>query len=130
MRRGQAMTAWYASPYTGLFTRFGPVPARPHDPAVFIASGTPAALLPGQGLTASGAGWDPDSAEAACVGEAVERLQAYPLPDDAQFEARFDAWPLDEPAVPPERWVLFHREQYALAGFPFDPLTRASVCRW
>jgi ribosomal protein S12 methylthiotransferase accessory factor len=125
------MTAWYASLFTGLFRQFGPVPTRAHDPAVSFASGTVALNERlGQQLTASGAGWDEASAEAACVGEAVERWQAYPLPDDQRIEARFDRWPLDEPAVEPERWVLFHPQQYAQPGFPFEPLTRATLCRW
>ncbi|MCC6416816.1 MAG: YcaO-like family protein [Gemmataceae bacterium] len=125
------MQPWYTSPYTGLFTSFGPVPARPHDPTAHFASGTLGRWGdPGQELTASGAGWDEASAEAACVGEAVERWQAYPLPDDGRVVARFDAWTLDEPAVEPERWVLFHPAQYASPGFPFQPLTRATPCRW
>jgi ribosomal protein S12 methylthiotransferase accessory factor len=125
------MPPWYASLYTGLFTRFGPVPARAHDPRVAVFSGALAVPgLPGQELTASGAGWDEAAAEAACVGEAVERWQACPLPDDQRLEASFDAWPLREPAVAPERWVLFHPEQYALRRFPFRPLTRSTVCRW
>jgi ribosomal protein S12 methylthiotransferase accessory factor len=125
------MTDWYASLYTGLFRQFGPVPTRAHDPAVSFASGTLALdRRLGQELIASGAGWDAAGAEAACVGEAVERWQAYPLPDDQRVEARFDRWPLDEPAVEPEHWVLFHPEQYAQPGFPFEPLTRATRCRW
>jgi ribosomal protein S12 methylthiotransferase accessory factor len=125
------MSAWYASLYTGLFRRFGPVPTRAHDPALFFASGTVALDESfGRELIASGVGWDAAGAEAACVGEAVERWQAYPLPDDQRIEAAFKDWPLDEPAVEPERWVLFHPRQYAQAGFPFEPLTRASRCRW
>src|SRR5207248_10763594 len=69
-------------------------------------------------------------AELACAGEAIERVLAYPLPCDQVVEASYDSWPLDEPAVPPDRWVLFHPEQYALPGFPFEPLTPATRCRW
>jgi ribosomal protein S12 methylthiotransferase accessory factor len=123
--------AWYASPYTGLFSQLGPVPRRVHDPAVPLWAGT--APLPQSGAApppSGGAGWDEAAAEAACVGEAIERWQAWPLPGDGMIEASYDAWPLDEPAVAPERWVLFHPEQYARPGFPFPPFTRASVCRW
>ena len=49
------------------------------------ASGTVAAGAAGE-LTASGAGWDRAAAEAACVGEAIERWQARPLPDDQRLE--------------------------------------------
>src|SRR5262245_49258573 len=111
MREGRRVTAWYLSPYTGLFSRFSAVPTRPHDPEVYFASGTVA--VGADELNASGAGWDAESAEAACVGEAVERWQARPLPDDVRVEASFAAWPLDEPAIDPRRWVLFHPEQYA-----------------
>jgi ribosomal protein S12 methylthiotransferase accessory factor len=125
------MERWYASPYTGLFSRFGPLPLRPYDPAVPVWAG----MLPpwgarGQELAVGGAGWDAAAAEAACVGEAIERLQPYRLPADRVVFGSFAAWPLDEPAVPPERWVLFHPEQYAAAGFPFRPLTAATDCTW
>jgi thiazole/oxazole-forming peptide maturase SagD family component len=32
--------------------------------------------------------------------------------------------------IVPERWVLFHPDQYALNGFPFEPLTHRTRCRW
>lgn len=125
------MIPWYASVFTGLFRQFSMVPTRAHDPALHFASGVVAAPADhGRELIGSGAGWDAAAAEAACVGEAVERWQAYPLPDDQRIEASFDRWPLDEPAAAPERWVLFHPEQYARARFPFEPWTRATVCRW
>jgi ribosomal protein S12 methylthiotransferase accessory factor len=125
------MTAWYASRYTGLFSRTTPVPRRPHDPEVFVWSGTLPRWGPdGVELAAGGAGWDEQAAEMAGVGEAVERWLPQPLPQDRSVEASFERWPLNEPAVEPERWVLFHPEQYAQAGFPFAPLTRSSVCRW
>jgi ribosomal protein S12 methylthiotransferase accessory factor len=123
--------AWYASAFTGLFQRFGPLEARAHDPALALYSGTAAAWSgPAPHLEASGIGWDAASAEAACVGEAVERLQAHVLPDDRVITASYADWPLDDPAVAPEKWVLFHPEQYAQAGFPYRPLTRTTVCRW
>jgi hypothetical protein len=122
---------WYISPYTGLFSRSGPVPPRPHDPAVFAWSGTLPRWGPGgTDLAAGGAGWDPAAAEAAAVGEAVERGQCRPLPQDEVVEATPAAWPRDEPAVGPGRWVLFHPEQYARKGFPFRPLTPATPCGW
>jgi ribosomal protein S12 methylthiotransferase accessory factor len=70
------------------------------------------------------------SAEGAALGEAVERWQARPLPGDQLIEASFARWPLDEPAVDPSHWVLYHAEQYALPGFPFAPFGTESVCRW
>jgi ribosomal protein S12 methylthiotransferase accessory factor len=131
MSRTELAEPWYASPYTGLFADSGPVPRAAHDPDVEIWSGV--APLPGPGgepPASGGAGWDAAAAEAAGVGEAIERWQTWPLPCDGAVEARFSAWPLDEPAVAPERWVLFHPEQYGLPGFPYRPFTRDTVCRW
>jgi ribosomal protein S12 methylthiotransferase accessory factor len=126
-----AMTAWASDLYTGLFTRFGPQRSRAYDPDLALYSGTaPLWDRPWESVMGSGAGWTPAEAEAACIGEAVERLQAGPQPDDQHLEASFRDWPLDEPAVPPSDWVLFHAEQYAQSGFPFRPFTQATVCRW
>jgi ribosomal protein S12 methylthiotransferase accessory factor len=122
---------WYASPYTGLFAESGPAPLRAYDPDVQIWSGL--APLPGPGgepPASGGAGWDEASAEAACIGEAIERWQSWPLPCDQVTHASLRNWPLMEPAIAPERWVLFHTEQYALPGFPYQPFTADSVCRW
>ena len=125
------MTDWAESPYTGIFTRFGKVPAQPHDPDVPIWSGTLAPWGPrGNELPVGGAGWDAEGARASALGEGVERLQPYPLPTDGIVEASFHEWPLDEPAIDPERWVLFHPEQYALEDFPFRPFERRTRCRW
>jgi ribosomal protein S12 methylthiotransferase accessory factor len=127
----QLNRAWYDSRYTGLFTEVGPVARQAHDPDVPIWAGVAPLPDPGAAAPASGgAGWDEAAAEAAGVGEAIERWQSWPLPCDQALESRFDAWPLDEPAVAPGRWVLFHPEQYALAGFPYVPFTTATVCRW
>jgi ribosomal protein S12 methylthiotransferase accessory factor len=133
MWRPELNRAWYASPYTGLFgeSGSGPMPAEPYDPDIPLWSGV--APLPGPGAeppASGGAGWDEASAEAAGVGEAVERWQSWPLPCDRSVEASFRDWPLDEPAIAPGRWVLFHPEQYALPGFPYLPFTPATVCRW
>lgn len=123
--------AWYASPFTGLFVESGPVPREAHDPEVSIWSGVAPLPDPGAEPPASGgAGWHDVEAEAAGVGEAIERWQSWPLPCDLAVEASFGAWPLDEPAIAPERWVLFHPEQYALPGFPYRPFTPDTVCRW
>jgi ribosomal protein S12 methylthiotransferase accessory factor len=131
MPRPEVSTPWYASPYSGLFSRCGALPRRPHDPEVFAWSGTLPRWGPGGAdLATGGAGWDEESAELAGVGEAVERWLPHPLPQDAAVEADYDSWPLDEPAVEPERWALFHPGQYAQPGFPFEPFTRRTRCRW
>jgi ribosomal protein S12 methylthiotransferase accessory factor len=131
MQRQELTHAWYTSPYTGLFAESGPVPREAYDPDVPIWSGV--APLPGPGgepPASGGAGCDEASAEAAGVGEAIERWQTWPLPGDGVVEAGFRDWLLAEPAVGPERWVLFHPEQYALPGFPYQPFTPETICRW
>jgi ribosomal protein S12 methylthiotransferase accessory factor len=123
--------AWYASPYTGLFQELGPLPRQAHDPEVPIWSGVAPLPDPGAEPPASGgAGWTEAEAEAAGIGEAIERWQSWPLPCDRTIEASSRDWPLDEPAVAPERWVLFHPEQYVLPRFPYRPFTSTTVCRW
>ncbi len=125
------MSAWHSSLFTGLFTRFGPISPRPYDPACTLCNGLAASWFGhAEGVPGSGIGWDEASAEGACVGEAIERLQAASLPDDVLLRASFDAWPLREPAIDPAKWVLFHPEQYRQPGFPFQPLTRETVCSW
>ena len=122
---------WYESRFTGLFTRFGEIPLRPHDPQVPICAGTlPAVGARREELAVGGAAWEPLAAVEGCVGEAIERWQPYALPHDQFVESSADEWPLDEPAVEPGRWVLFHPQQYAQAGFPFQPFTSRTHCRW
>lgn len=130
MSRTGLSQRWHDDPFTGLFTESGPVPRRPHDPDVRVWSGAMRLSRSAGMLTAGGAGWDDDAAEAAGIGEAVERLCPWPLPVDESVEASVASWPLDEPLIDPQRWVLFHPEQYAVPGFPFRPLTRETVCRW
>src|SRR5687768_16117405 len=100
MSRRPAVTPWYASRYTGLFTQLGAPASRPHDPELSLCAGSAAAWgADAPDVRASGIGWESEAAEAACVGEAVERLQARPLPDDQVVTASHADWPLDEPAL-------------------------------
>jgi ribosomal protein S12 methylthiotransferase accessory factor len=107
------------------------VPPRPHDPEVPIHGGR---LAPwgarSEPIGVGGAGWDPASARDAALGEAVERWQPCAMPADRLVAASYDAWPLDEPAVAPGRWVLFATDQYDRPSFPFRPLSTRTVCRW
>lgn len=123
--------AWYASLFTGLFTASGPVPLRAHDPDVPVWScESPLAGPELEPLATGGAGWDAEAAEAAGVGEAIERWQTWPLPGDRAVTVSYKHWPLDESAIAPDRWVLFHPEQYALPDFRYPPFTPATECRW
>src|SRR5262249_59362425 len=102
-----------------------------HDPAVFLWAATLGRSGPRtQPTEIGGAGFTVSEARFACVGEAIERHQAYPLRSDGRVLARFDDWPLSEPAIPPESWILFHRDQYRAPAFPFRPLERQTECHW
>lgn len=117
--------------YSGLLVDAGEVPREAFDPHVPMWSGQAAS---GFGLASrrpvGGIAWTRADAEAACRGEAVERWRAGAEPGDRAVESSFARWPLDERPIEPERWVLFHREQYAQADFPFRPFGRDTVVRW
>ena len=125
------MEAWADSRFTGPFTSFEASILRAHDPALPMwgasfpmwAEGAPENRV-------SGAGWTEQEAKRACIGEAIERLQPAPLTQDRFVESSFSNWPLAEPAIGPDRWVMFHPDQFRWPGFPFEPFTRETVCRW
>lgn len=125
------MDALYKSRYSGLIAAIVRVDLRPHDPTVAISAGEMPVWFDGEpGLGCSGAGWNTEAADLACVGEGIERYLARALPCDASVEAAYESWSLAEPAVDPERWILFHPEQYSTTDFPFEPLARDTQCRW
>src|SRR5437773_2551747 len=99
--------AWYQSRFTGLFRDFQQVAPRPYDPQVSICAGIVPRLHPEQTSVwhVGGCGWSDDAAAAACVGEGIERLFAYPTAQDAAIEASYEKWPLDEPAIAPAQAI-------------------------
>jgi ribosomal protein S12 methylthiotransferase accessory factor len=118
-------------PFTGLLTQLVRARPRAHDPAVAITAGEMPPWFAGEDtIGCSGAGWSGDDADQACFGEALERCLARALPCDHSIYEAWTGWSHSEPAVDPARWVLFHDEQYAAQGFPFEPLTRDTACRW
>lgn len=125
------MPAGIESRFTGLLSQLVWSSRRPHDPDVWIAAAQTPAWFQGEPeVGGSGAGWTAEAAQLACVGEAFERVLARALPRDACVEASFATWPMQERAVPPETWVLFHPEQHRLECFPFVPLNDDQVLRW
>ena len=123
--------AWYESRYGGIFTHFGMLRPRPSDPDVAMCAGTLAPRLARpEPAPIGGAGWHVAAARGACIGEALERYQAYPQPTDRTITSSFADWPSNEPAIEPERWALFHAEQYEDPGFPCAPFERSTACRW
>ena len=123
---------WHQSKFTGFFRDFARVRPRPHDPQISVCAATVPHWHPQQQgeWHVSGCGWSDAEAAQACVGEGVERVFTYPTNQDAAITSSYDDWPLDERAIAPGRWVLFHPLQYAQSGFPFEPLTNATRCRW
>lgn len=75
-----------------------------------------------------GAGWEREEAELAGVGEAIERWQTHRMPQDQTVTASFRQ--LEERAVDPRTWVLFHRDQYASDEFPFEAIDADTECEW
>jgi thiazole/oxazole-forming peptide maturase SagD family component len=131
MRRSEVGVPWCGSAYTGLFRDWGPVPRRAHDPEVHIWAGSLASwAAEGDDLAVGGAGWDANAAEAAGVGEAIERWQCRPLPCDQRIYVSRAKWSREEPLIEPERWVLFHPQQYDAKGFPFQPCTHETAINW
>ncbi|MBI4862940.1 MAG: YcaO-like family protein [Candidatus Riflebacteria bacterium] len=134
------MDRWFESRYTGLFLVCTRVLPRPHDPDLRIWAGGMAPWwranpsresgLESREISVGAAGWTRADAEAGTVGEAIERLQTQPLSQDDVRVSTRDRWRWPEPAVDPDRWVLFHPDQYAQAGFPFEPFTGSTECGW
>lgn len=122
---------WFESRFTGIFTNFGELEPRPYDPNIPMWAGSviPCGMRTNP-LTIGGAGFTKETAKLACVGEAIERFQPYPLAQDQFINSSFDSWPLDEEIIEPEAWVLFLKEQYQQANFPFKPFSKKTLCNW
>lgn len=122
---------WYESHFTGIFTNFGELEPRPYDPIIAMWAGSVVPCgMRSSPLTIGGAGFTKEAAQLACIGEAIERFQPYPLPQDQCITTSFENWPLDEPAIAPEAWALFLKEQYEQANFLFKPFSRKTICNW
>jgi ribosomal protein S12 methylthiotransferase accessory factor len=72
--------------------------------------------------------WSRAAAEAAAIGEALERYSGSYVPRERIVVA--SASELGEEAVDPSRFALFSDEQYASLGFPFRPFRRDTVVGW
>ncbi|MEM7151646.1 MAG: YcaO-like family protein [Myxococcota bacterium] len=120
----RALEAWLCNPFTGALVAEGEVPRRPHDPDVFVHAATVAPRGPQrQALVVGGAGFTPEAARGAALGEAIERFESWPRPSDGALARP----PQGEPAWGPDDFVLFSAQQYAADGFPFAPPDEASL---
>jgi ribosomal protein S12 methylthiotransferase accessory factor len=118
------------SRYTGLFRSIGATACRPHDPHVAVWAATAANRPWPAEDAAGGAGWTDAEARAACMGEVIERWQTHALPRDRLVRSSYAQWKLGEPAIDPERFVRFHRDQHALPGFSYERLDRDVEVDW
>jgi ribosomal protein S12 methylthiotransferase accessory factor len=72
--------------------------------------------------------WSREGAEAAAIGEALERYSGSYVPTERIVVG--SAAELGEDAVDPERFALFSEDQYGRAGFPFKPFRRETPVGW
>lgn len=121
----------FDDPFTGILTRLSRIPRAAADPDISIWGGSTPSWGPrSHERPLGGAGWDDEAARSACIGEAIERLQSYPLPGDEVVRASLSRWSLDEPALGADRWVLFHEDQHRQPGFPFARWTADREIGW
>jgi ribosomal protein S12 methylthiotransferase accessory factor len=78
-------------------------------------------------LSCGGAALNPREAEAAALGEALERASAV-LPSDETVLAKYDD--VKAEAVDPCAWDLFDRATRAEPGFPYAAPSRSEVTNW
>lgn len=122
----QALISWSTNPYSGILSALNRLSIKAYDPRIFAYGGE---LIHSESAI-GGAGLTEEEAKMACIGEAIERFQTYPLPDDGSQTCSFEQWKLNEKVIPPKNWLLFHPDQYQLPHFPFLKFTEASVCSW
>src|SRR5262245_43434382 len=121
----------FVSPFTGVVHGVDEMLAAPDEHrlvtiACEIADGRPTVGGPVEEYTASEHP-SRDAAEAAAIGEALERYSAAFVPSDRLVVRSADQLP---GAVDPGRFALFHETQFAHPAFPFRPFRRETVVSW
>jgi ribosomal protein S12 methylthiotransferase accessory factor len=121
----------FVSPFTGVVHGVDEMLAAPDEHrlvtiACEVADGRPTVGGPVEEYTA---GEHPlrEAAEAAAIGEALERYSAAFVPSDRLVVSCADELP---GAVDPARFALFHQTQFAHPAFPFRPFRRDTVVSW
>ncbi len=122
----------FVSPYVGIVRGLVEL-ARATDESCLVGCGALVAdpLDPaGQRPTghSGGSHWLRDAAQAAALGESIERYSASFLPAERLVLATADE--LGDAAVAPEAFALFHAHQHAAAAFPFARFGRESRVQW
>ncbi len=122
----------FVSPLTGVVRKMGETLAAPDEHRLVsigceLADGVPTIGETLDWYTGS-EHWDRNRAEAAAIGEALERYSASHVPDGRIRVATADE--LGPAAVDPQRFALFTETQYAANGFPFRPFRRDTTVAW
>jgi ribosomal protein S12 methylthiotransferase accessory factor len=122
----------FVSPLTGVVRSVSETLAAPDESRLVsigceLADGLPTIGTALESYTGS-EHWSRDAAEAAAIGEALERYSGSYVPDGRITFA--SAGDLGGDAVDPERFALFSDDQYERHGFPFRPFRRDTVVGW
>ncbi len=122
----------FVSPFTGVVRSLGEVLAAPDELRLVgigceLADGMPTIGSKLDSYTGS-EHWSRDTAEAAAIGEALERYSASYVPDGRLTVASADE--LGPDAVDPCRFALFSDEQHAAPVFPFRRFRPDTVVSW
>jgi ribosomal protein S12 methylthiotransferase accessory factor len=122
----------FVSPLTGVVRGLSETLAAPDEMRLIsigceLANGAPTIGTPLDSYTGS-EHWSRDSAEAAAIGEAIERYSGSFVPAERIVVASADELGLD--AVDPLRFALFSEAQHSQSGFPFRPFQRDTVVSW
>jgi ribosomal protein S12 methylthiotransferase accessory factor len=122
----------FVSPLTGVVRGLSETLAAPGELRLVgigceLADGPPTIGTPLESYTGS-EHWSREAAEAAAIGEALERYSGSYVPADRIVVA--SAAELGEEAVDPQRFALFSAAQYGRAAFPFRPFRRDTVVGW
>jgi ribosomal protein S12 methylthiotransferase accessory factor len=122
----------FVSPLSGVVRATAETLAAPDEHRLIsigceLADGGPTIGSPVESYTGS-EHWLRDAAEAAAIGEALERYAGSYVPTDRLVVA--SAEEVGPRAVEPERFALFSAAQHAEQGFPFHPFGRDTVVSW
>jgi ribosomal protein S12 methylthiotransferase accessory factor len=121
----------FVSPYTGVVRSVDELLAAPDEHRLIsigceVADGTSTVGGPVEEYASSEHPLR-EAAEAASIGEALERYSASFVPAERLFVCTADELP---GAVDPDRFALFHHTQFADPAFPFHPFRRDTPVSW
>ena len=122
----------FVSPYTGVIRSLGETLAAPDEHRLIsigcqLADAEPTIGEQLDWFTGS-EHWRREQAEAAAIGEALERYAGSYVPADRIVVAA--ARDLGDRVVDPGRFALFSEQQYAADGFRFRPFTAETAVGW